>query len=355
MSESTLQKMKLVKLVKEINRSKEDIIAYLKTLGIDKVTINTTLEAEIVSKVYNHFKRDLEEQEKHVKKIVDFVKQNKVEISEATEVLQKEEEAKKKRDEEKLLKKNLEEQKKREEEERKKQELIAFMEHAEKAKAEEEEAKRRKSELEKLFETQKKAKEVKKAEKKEKPPAKSEQKPETVKSSVEVKKTKSDVTSKADTQNIPVPHIVSAKDFPAGSADAKKTTVQKVEGQQKKPDDKKYRQDKPFNRDFKHGKPDSKQDGKGDRPKFDRQNKGKFEKVTIKDTGKPPKKFFKDKDKDKDKKPHTDNRGKPAVQTPSQLKDAKKPLKEKDKKPKTESEYERKKKKVTKGQKVKEF
>ncbi len=355
MSESTLQKMKLVKLVKEINRSKEDIIAYLKTLGIDKVTINTTLEAEIVSKVYNHFKRDLEEQEKHVKKIVDFVKQNKVEISEATEVLLKEEEAKKKRDEEKLLKKNLEEQKKRDEAERKKQELIAFMEHEEKVKAEEEEAKRRKAELEKLFETQKKAKESKKTEKKEKPPVKSEHKQESVKTAADEKKPKADVTAKDDTQSIPVPHIVSAKDFPAGSTDAKKTTTPKVDGQQKKPEDKKFRQDKPFNKDFKHGKPEFKQGEKGEKPKFDRQNKGKFEKVTIKDTGKPPKKFFKDKDKDKDKKPHTDNRGKPPAQTTAQLKDIKKPLKEKDKKPKTESEYERKKKKVTKGQKAREF
>lgn len=353
MSESTLQKMKLVKLVKEINRSKEDIITYLKTLGIDKVTINTTLEAEIVSKVYNHFKRDLEEQEKHVKKIVDFVKQNKVEISEATEVLQKEEEAKKKRDEEKLLKKNLEEQKKREEEERRKQELIAFMEHEEKVKAEEEETKRRKAELEKLFETQKKAKESKKTEKKEKPPVKFEHKQESGKTAADEKKPKADGTAKDDTQSIPVPHIVSAKDFPAGSADAKKTITPKVDGQQKKPEDKKFRQDKPFNKDFKHGKPEFKQDGKGEKPKFDRQNKGKFEKVTIKDTGKPPKKFFKD--KDKDKKPRTDNRGKPPVQTPAQSKDIKKPLKEKDKKPKTESEYDRKKKKVTKGQKAREF
>ncbi len=228
MSDSTLQKMKLVKLVKEINRSKEDIIEYLKTIGIDKVTINTTLEADTVSKVYNHFKRDLEEQEKHVKKIVDFVKQNKVEISEATEVLQKEEEAKKKREEEKLLKKNLEEQKKKIEDERKQQELIAFKEHEARVKAEEEEAKKRKTELEKLFETQKKAKEAKKAEKKEKP-SKQETKPETAATETTDKKEK---TETAETAAIPVPHIVSAKDFPAGTADNRKPTP-KTDGQQK--------------------------------------------------------------------------------------------------------------------------
>ncbi|MCE1163981.1 MAG: translation initiation factor IF-2 [Bacteroidetes bacterium] len=343
--------MKLVKLVKEINRSKEDIIEYLKTIGIDKVTINTTLEAETVSKVYNHFKRDLEEQEKHVKKIVDFVKQNKVEISEATEVLQKEEEAKKKRDEEKLLKKNLEEQKKKAEEERRQQEQIAFEEHEARVKAEEEETKRRKEELERLFETQKKAKEAKKADKREKPAVKPEEKP--VKKAEE-KAEPAVKTEKAETSSIPVPQIVSAKDFPAGGEEIKKPVV-KTEGQQKKHEEKKFKSDRPFNRDFKHGKTENKGDGKGEKPRFDRQNKGKFERVTIKDTGKPPKRPFKDKDKEKPKKPgFIKPGGMPPVSSAS--KDAKKPIKDnKDKKPKTESDYDRKKKKASKGPKQKEF
>lgn len=349
MSDSTLQKMKLVKLVKEINRSKEDIIEYLKTIGIDKVTINTTLEAETVSKVYNHFKRDLEEQEKHVKKIVDFVKQNKVEISEATEVLQKEEEAKKKKEEEKLLKKNLEEQKKKAEDERKQQELIAFKEHEARVKEEEEEAKKRKAELEKLFETQKKAKEkdVKKTDKKDKP-AKHEVKPEVKTEETQVKKEK---TETAETSSIPVPHIVSAKDFPAGTADVKKPVVKTDGQQQKKHEEKKFRSDRPFNKDFKH-RTDNKGTGTGEKPKFDRPNKGKFEKVTIKDTGKPQKKFFKDRD-NKDKKPGTPPKpGTLPHVTP--LKDVKKVIKEKEKK-KTETDFERKKKKVAKGQKAREF
>ncbi len=85
----TPQKMKLVKLVKEVNRSKEDIIEYLKQIGIEKVTINTTLESDIVGKVLNKFKLDVAEHEKQLKKIVDFAKSNKVEISEANEVMKR--------------------------------------------------------------------------------------------------------------------------------------------------------------------------------------------------------------------------------------------------------------------------
>ena len=44
--------------------------------------------------VYNHFKRDLEEQEKHKKKVLDFSLKNRIEISEAEEQKRKQEEAK---------------------------------------------------------------------------------------------------------------------------------------------------------------------------------------------------------------------------------------------------------------------
>jgi len=162
----TPQKMKLVKLAKEINRSKEDLIGFLKGLGIEKVTINTTLEADVVAKVLNKFKHDVAEHEKQLKKIVDFAKVNKVEISEANEVMKKEEADKKKKEEDSRLKKNLEEQKKREEEERKQQELKAFLDHEKKIKEEAELAKNRKTELENLFETQKKLKEKKESQQK---------------------------------------------------------------------------------------------------------------------------------------------------------------------------------------------
>lgn len=157
----TPQKMKLVKLAKEINRSKEDVIAYLKQIGIEKVTINTTLDSDVVVKVLNKFKHDLAEHEKQLKKIVDFAKVNKVEISEASEVMKKEEDEKKKKAENERLKRNLEEQKKKEEAERKRQELQAFLEHEKKRKAEEEEAKKRKAELDRIYEEKKKKEEKK--------------------------------------------------------------------------------------------------------------------------------------------------------------------------------------------------
>ncbi|HLT24862.1 MAG TPA: translation initiation factor IF-2 [Ignavibacteria bacterium] len=132
------KKQKLISLVKEINRSKEDIIKYLETIGVEGVSINTSLEPEVVGKVYSHFKKDIEEQDKHLKKVVDFVQKNDINIHEAEEKLKQEEEAKTKREEEERVRKALEEESKRQEEERRKQELIAYQER-ERLKREQEE------------------------------------------------------------------------------------------------------------------------------------------------------------------------------------------------------------------------
>lgn len=132
------KKKKLISLVKEINRSKEDIIKYLDTIGVDGVSINTSLEPEIVAKVYSHFKKDIEEQDKHLKKVVDFVQRNDIAIYEAEEKLKQEEEEKVKREEEERVRKALEEENRKKEEERKKQEIAAYQER-EKAKKEQKE------------------------------------------------------------------------------------------------------------------------------------------------------------------------------------------------------------------------
>src|SRR5690606_1648925 len=132
------KKQKLISLVKEINRSKEDIIKYLETIGVEGVSINTSLEPEVVGKVYSHFKKDIEEQDKHLKKVVDFVQKNDINIHEAEEKLKQEEEAKTKREEEERVRKALEEESKRQEDERRKQELIAYQER-ERLKREQEE------------------------------------------------------------------------------------------------------------------------------------------------------------------------------------------------------------------------
>lgn len=129
------KKQKLISLVKEINRSKEDIIKYLGTIGVEGVTINTSLEPEIVGKVYSHFKKDIEDQDKHIKKVVDFVQRNDINIYEADEKLKQEEEAKIKREEEERVRQALEEENRIKEEERRKQELLAYQER-EKAKKE---------------------------------------------------------------------------------------------------------------------------------------------------------------------------------------------------------------------------
>jgi translation initiation factor IF-2 len=131
------KKKKLISLVKEINRSKEDIIKYLDSIGVEGVTINTSLEPEIVGKVYSHFKKDIEEQDKHLKKVVDFVQRNDIAFHEAEEKLRQEEEEKAKKEEEERVRKALEEENRRKEEERKKQEIAAYQER-EKLKKEQE-------------------------------------------------------------------------------------------------------------------------------------------------------------------------------------------------------------------------
>ncbi|MCX6166273.1 MAG: hypothetical protein NTU73_15670 [Ignavibacteriae bacterium] len=104
------KKYKVATLVKDINRSKEDVIDYLHSIGVEKITINSPLAPEVVTKVFSHFKKDIEDQEKHLKKVVDFVQKNKVEIYEADESIKHEEEAKVKKAEEQRLKKIIEDE-----------------------------------------------------------------------------------------------------------------------------------------------------------------------------------------------------------------------------------------------------
>lgn len=134
-TKTPLKKKKLISLVKEINRSKEDIIKYLDSIGVEGVSINTSLEPEIVGKVYSHFKKDIEDQDKHLKKVVDFVQRNDINIYEADEKLKQEEEEKIRRAEEERVRLALEEENRIKEEERRKQELLAYQER-EKAKKE---------------------------------------------------------------------------------------------------------------------------------------------------------------------------------------------------------------------------
>lgn len=155
-TEKTATRQKVFKLIREINRPKDDVIAYLNTLGLEKVTVNTTLEPDMVAKVIAHFRKDIEGHGKHLKKVVEFAKHVKVEISEADKHIKKEEEARRKREEEERLRKNIEENLRRQEEEKRKQEIQAFMEREKILKKEqkEQEEKEKREKLEKLYEQQ---------------------------------------------------------------------------------------------------------------------------------------------------------------------------------------------------------
>lgn len=150
-SEAQHKSKRLIELIREIKRSMDDIIAYLKTLGIEKATPNTLLEPETVAKVYSHFRKDIEAQDKHKKKIKDFILKHDVDISEAQEIKQKEEKERKKKEEEKRkkeeelrLKKMVEEEHRIREEEKKKQELIAIKAREKELKEEEEKIRKKK-------------------------------------------------------------------------------------------------------------------------------------------------------------------------------------------------------------------
>lgn len=55
--EIKIKKSKVISIIKDVNSSKDDILDYLKSIGVENASINTTLEPEIVEKVYGHFKR----------------------------------------------------------------------------------------------------------------------------------------------------------------------------------------------------------------------------------------------------------------------------------------------------------
>ena len=90
-TQTKARKQKVISIVKEINISKDDLLKYLKSMGIE-ATINTTLDHETVDKVYNHFRKDLEREDRRLKKSVEFTQRYHVDISDAQEKIQEEEE-----------------------------------------------------------------------------------------------------------------------------------------------------------------------------------------------------------------------------------------------------------------------
>ena len=138
------RKQKVIGIVKDINISKDDLFDYLKSIGVE-ATINTTLEMEVVDKVYGHFKKDLEKEDKRLKKSVEFAKTYHVEFSDAQEQMRMEEEKKRKIEDEIRLKKIIEEENKRKEEEKKIQEEKAYKEREKNLKDEKDKEKEKKA------------------------------------------------------------------------------------------------------------------------------------------------------------------------------------------------------------------
>jgi translation initiation factor IF-2 len=365
------KKYKVAALVREINISKEDMIEYLKTIGVEKITINTALEPDVVTKVFSHFKKDIEDQEKHLKKVVDFVQKNKVEIYEADERIKKEEEQKVKKAEEQRLKKIIEEDAKKKEEEKKKQELMAFLER-EKAIKEQAE-KDKKDSLERILAAKKKRDEAR--------AKKEEQKAQQEKEDAE-KKVKSEKATAG-------PEVKAAPEKkPEETKEVKKQPVQEAkkavfEKDKKDIPFKKYEQGKAVNQQYtkKEERPRPSYEGAkpvqdGSKPaqdaakpaqpqkeRYDHRNKKPFEhhrpkkanyeKVTLKDIKQNKKPFQKD-----DKKKEAPKEGGAFVkQVVKPVKPEKwiQDKKDKEKKTKADYEFEKKKKKHAKGLKAKEF
>lgn len=250
-ADTKIKKQKVISIVKNINISKDDLLAYLKSIDVD-ATINTTLEPEIVEKVFSHFRKDLEREGKRLKKSVDFSTKYHVEISDASEKIREDEEEKKKIEEQKRLQKLIEEENIRKEEEKKKQELLAYRER------------------EKILSDQKeKEKEIKRTRKASEDKLKSAVQEKTDKRPAFIKK-------KDDTPVSKVP----AKDKPAYKAPAEKTTEAAASKEVTPPKTTEAAKGKELT-----PRPHVRKPYEGDKRKpFDRgQRKGTFEKVTLKD------------------------------------------------------------------------
>ena len=148
MSETPIKakKQKVIGIVRDINISKDDLLDYLKTIGVE-ATINTTLESDIVEKVFGHFKKDIEKEDKRLSKSVEFIKKYDVVISDAQEKIQQEEDKLKQIEDEKRMKKMIEEENQKKEEEKRLQEEKAYKERAKIIKDEKEKEKEKKAAL----------------------------------------------------------------------------------------------------------------------------------------------------------------------------------------------------------------
>ncbi|MCI0448169.1 MAG: translation initiation factor IF-2 [Chlorobi bacterium] len=107
----TAKGVQISKIAKEVNRQSNEILDYLKRIGVEVGGVMSKVDETVYHKVLGHFKTDLEGAEKHKQKLIEFKKTYKgVEISEIEEDIKKEREKRLKEEEEK--KKKLEEEEK---------------------------------------------------------------------------------------------------------------------------------------------------------------------------------------------------------------------------------------------------
>lgn len=276
--------IQISKIAKEVNRQSGEILDYLKRIGVEVSGVMSKVDESVYNKVLGHFKADLEDAEKHKQKLVEFKKKHKgIEIAEIEEEVKKEKEKKVKEEEDK--------KKKHEEEEKVKAEREAMLEK------ELEEKRRLIKEKEEEIARQKAEEEAKKKKEQEEAKPKAEKTPKEEKKTVEIKKpevTKTGIFAdsgkgiadrypvKKDEQKTRGKHEGKRPDGRKfeGKRPESKTDGKKPDG--KKPDGKKPDGKRPDGKKFEGKRPDGK--------RFEGRKEGTFERVTIKDDFRKPKK-----------------------------------------------------------------
>ncbi len=122
-----IKKEKVISLLPKLNISKDDLLEFLKKNGIE-ASLNTSLEPQIVEKVYTHFRKEVEKEKKRKEKVKNFEKEVHVGLKEGEQMIKEEDDRKRRAEEEERIRKALEEENKRKEEERLKEELLAYRE-----------------------------------------------------------------------------------------------------------------------------------------------------------------------------------------------------------------------------------
>ena len=359
------KKQKVITLVREINLSKEDIFKFLDSIGIKDVNINTNLEPETVAKVLQHFKKSIEDQDKHLKKVVDFAKRIKIELSEADQRIKEQEDERKRKEEEIRIKKLIEEENKRKDEQKRKQELLAFMGRTkEKAEVSEDQ---KKKQLENAFEETIKRRKIAEARKEEK--EKEREREAKLRAAQRGRKKVEDKTKEPEKPEVPKskeqPRVEKPKyeekkkEFPPKQKEYTDTKSRPVEQKQfpkkdsgttdKQPAFQKgVRPPQRFTTDRKDERTDKKTDKPVSKPVPPRTDKPSFKKVAIRDYKLDKKKYHKEAGK----------AGEPKFKIVPATSESEKELaakKAKEKKQKFEDEIKKGKKKFLKGHRAKDI